>query len=358
MLPKSHTRLSAHARNEAAEWFVSMRERDGDESTRRGFHAWLRKSPENVHAFLRMTALWEDSGLLKSSSFDPKAMLERATHSANVLELETISTVPTATPPSPARRRLGISIAAGVLLVITGITWLQVRKDTYVTETGEQRTVALPDGTSIELNATSRLRIRFSKNERNVDLLEGQAIFRVAHNATRPFIVHSGATHVRAVGTQFDVYRRADGTTVTVLEGAVAVRTNGTSAQVHGEDTISKDQKGLARLGGSSGDVLVAAGEQIDASAATIGAPHPVDVTVATAWSQGKLIFHETPLNEVVAEFNRYSSRRLVIEDPQLRQFHVSGVFPSSDPSRVAELLHQRFGATVRQSDDEIRVSR
>ncbi|MBS0421275.1 MAG: FecR family protein [Proteobacteria bacterium] len=338
----SSTGPSPQARAEAAEWLVALRERDGDESTRREFHAWVRKSPENVHAFLRMTAVWEDTGALKSSTaFDLDGLLKQASDSGNVVELDLATAPPVAPTPSvPVRRRphVGFAIAASTLLLLVALAWLEFRRDIYVTDTGEQRTIALADGSAVVLNANSRMRVRFSAAERNIDLIQGQAIFRVAHNPARPFVVHSGSTDIRAVGTQFDVYRQERGTIVTVLEGAVAVR---------------KQQQA-----DGPAPVLVTAGEQISVSPRSLGTPHSTDTAVATAWSQGKLIFHETPLSEVVAEFNRYSSRRLIIEDRELQQFHLSGVFPSSDPSRVAELLQQRFGATVVQSDNEIRVSR
>src|SRR5690606_26847429 len=90
---------------------------------------------------------------------------------------------------------------------------------------GEQRTVTLADGSVIELNARSRIKVRYADRERAIDLLQGQALFRVAKDPTKPFIVASGGTYVRAVGTQFDVYKKSVGTVVTVVEGRVAVTT-------------------------------------------------------------------------------------------------------------------------------------
>src|SRR5205823_2531257 len=86
-----------------------------------------------------------------------------------------------------------------------------------------ERSIALPDGSLIELNARSSVRVRFTSNERAVELFEGQALFRVAKDPARPFIVSSDGKRVRAVGTQFDVYRKKASTTVTVLEGRVTV---------------------------------------------------------------------------------------------------------------------------------------
>ncbi len=101
--------------------------------------------------------------------------------------------------------------------------WQANRYPLYSTDIGERRSITLADGSTVDLNARSKLRIEFSSAERRVELLDGQALFQVAKDKQRPFIVHSGDATVRAVGTQFDVYRKDSGTTITVLEGRVAV---------------------------------------------------------------------------------------------------------------------------------------
>jgi transmembrane sensor len=359
-------RVSPQARSEATEWFVLLRERgEPDTATREAFLAWVRRSPDNVQAFLRVLALWEDTGVLKESDlFDRDALLRRALESSNIVELETFaSQAETSTAPARVRRTsFRVAIAASVLIAIgTVIGWIQFERNTYVTGTGEQRTVALQDGSTITLNAESRVRVRFRDTQRDIDLIEGQAIFRVAHNVTRPFVVHSGSASVRAVGTQFDVYRKLTGTTVTVLEGIVAVHSADIPSSASEVTDAARGTRKSADI--PTNNVLVSAGKQITLFPRSMTAPseadvETADVETAIAWIQGKLVFNETPLTEVVTEFNRYSSRRLVIDDPELQGFHISGVFPSSDPGRVAELLRQRFGVTVRESQDEIRVVR
>src|SRR5262249_53251968 len=94
----------------------------------------------------------------------------------------------------------------------------------YSTDIGEQRTIALKDGSRVELNARSKIKVLYSKERRSIELIEGQALFSVAKDPTRPFVVSSGNARVRAVGTQFDLYRKPVGTVVTVVEGRVAVR--------------------------------------------------------------------------------------------------------------------------------------
>jgi len=139
-----------------------------------------------------------------------------------------------------------------------------------------------------------------------VKLLAGEALFEVAHDAKRPFDVTTGDTTVRAVGTQFDVDRRAASTTVTVVEGQVAVLTapDGT-------------------LGGKQTTLPLSAGEQLTLAPRSVRQPVRTDVATAIAWTQRKLIFEHRQLGEVAAEFNRYkpSDHR----DPECRTAQPGG---------------------------------
>ena len=203
---------------------------------------------------------------------------------------------------------------------------------------GEQRIIALDDGSQVELNARSRIRVRFGGRERSVDLLAGQALFRVAKDKTRPFVVHSGDTAVRAVGTQFDVYRKKSGTIVTVVEGTVAVAP---------EKARVADRK-LA---------IVTAGQQVIVTPAALPEPRLADIALATAWTQQRLAFSRASLAEVAEEFNRYNKRQLVIADPSLHEFRISGNFPSADPTPLLSFLRVQPGIRVTETEDEIVIA-
>jgi ferric-dicitrate binding protein FerR (iron transport regulator) len=108
----------------------------------------------------------------------------------------------------------------------------------------------------------------------------------------------------------------------------------------------------------SAGEILLEAGEQLTVTPISVEAPQPVDIAVATAWTEKRLVFESTPLRDVVEEFNRYNRQQLVIRDPELYDFHVTGIFPSTDSSRMVEFLRQRFGVTMNRSRDEIEIYR
>jgi transmembrane sensor len=272
--------------------------------------------------------------------------------------------------------------------------WHVKRFPTYSTDIGERRSLTLADGSTVDLNARSSIRIEFSNAERRVELLQGQALFQVAKDKHRPFIVRTADTSVRAVGTQFDVYRKSSGTTVTVLEGVVAVysaallenRQSGSvsppgsapapsalsSSDDGPVDQISGTRRSLRALGAAatlssvptglvdpsgSPAIFLSAGEQITVTpSVALPAPQHADLTATTAWMQHRLIFDGTRLSDVVEEFNRYNRRQLVIEGASLSEFHVSGVYSSTDPTSLLRFLGDQPGVKITEGENEIRI--
>jgi transmembrane sensor len=333
---KVQYKLSPQILDEASEWFVDFSEGDVNAAGREAFNAWLRASPEHVRAYLQVSAFWEDAGALsKAAKLDADAMIAGALPDDNVFPL---------VPPmagqgrrwrrnaSPRRVFIAASFFIALCLTAALVWWQTQRAPVYITATGEQRSIVLTDGSTVELNSRSRIEIHFADRERRVDLLGGQALFTVAKDATRPFLVRSGEATVRAVGTQFDVYRKKSATIVTVLEGRVA---------------IAK---------GRSEGLSLAAGEQLTIAPRREPRPVRANIAAATAWTQRQLVFDSTPLADIAEEFNRYNSRRLVIEGAALERFHVSGVFSSTDPQRFVRFMRERFGILVEETDEEIRI--
>ena len=197
---------------EASEWLVVFRSEQPQRPTRERFDRWLCSSPEHVRAYLEQSAVWETIRSQPGAArHELQALIERARQifPENVVPITPASESPPATQV-PCRQsrspwRTVLATAATLLLPIAGLSlYLQAPRNVYSTGTGEQRSILLPDGSTIDLNARSRVRVRFESAGRHVDLLEGQAFFRVARDTTRPFIVAVDGTRVRAVGTQFD----------------------------------------------------------------------------------------------------------------------------------------------------------
>jgi transmembrane sensor len=347
---------------EAAEWFVEFNTGEPERATKQAFDEWLRKSPEHVRAYLELLPMWEDAAAASSaSSVSADELIAMGRRPDNLIAWSgpRDSTEPSDVPRSDAfeaKRRarhfgssaLRFTLAASLVLifVVGGIFWSQsLRGEVYTTGIGEQRTIPLADGSTVELNTDSRVRVLLSDHRRDVELAYGQALFHVAKDAARPFIVASSRARIRAVGTEFDVYRQEAGTTVTVLEGKVAVLSD-----VGPDDLLAP--KGTP----------VSAGEQLTISAPIVIAqsagPKRANVAAATAWTQHRLLFESTPLPEVVAEFNRYNRRRLIIEGRVLDNFNVSGSFASADPASLLRFLEAQPGLVVREATEGIYISK
>ncbi|MET0535651.1 MAG: FecR family protein [Steroidobacter sp.] len=343
-------RLHAWVREEASEWLVRFSEGEVDADARAEFTRWLRTSPEHVWAYLRVSAFWHDAELIdKATRGDIDALVERALSENNVVSLRASAdrsdVLPTPVPSAPGRSWM---IAAALLVACVGAILAVLQFDgrhTYVTGIGELRTVTLSDGSRVELNARSSIKVRFDDAHRYVDLLEGQALFSVAKDAARPFIVRSGATSVKAVGTQFDVNRKPTGTVVTVFEGRVAV------SQPAIEPTAS------VRVAAEAPGVLLSPGQQVVATERAIVQPAQANLAATTAWTEGLLMFDSVPLSEVVREFNRHNMKPLVVTDERLLELRISGIFPATGAERLTGFLRERFDVAVQEGDDAIRLS-
>lgn len=345
-------RLNPQVREQASEWLVCFSEGQVDAQAREAFTRWLRTSPEHVWAYLRVSAFWHDAELIsKATGGDIDALVERALSENNVVPLREGERVPA---PAAIAKRRAVSFprwaVAAALMIVCATTLFAVLQfrggQSYATGIGELRTVTLADGSRVELNARSKINVRFSDSRRYIELLEGQVLFSVAKDAARPFIVRSGSTDVKAVGTQFDVNRKPTGTVVTVFEGSVAVSQVATTERV----TSAPAAADVSR-------VMLSSGDQVTATPRTITPAKKANLAQATAWTEGLLMFDSAPLSEVVREFNRHNVKPMMIMDAQLEDVRISGIFPASGAERLTGFLRERFGIVVQESDDAIRLS-
>jgi transmembrane sensor len=357
---------------EAAAWFVEFNTGEGSPSARGEFDDWLRASPAHVQAYLTLVPTWEDSAGISSPegctaeeliawsrSADNVRALQKATRAHDSTAAQESGLAASASWRWAGWRRTASLLVACIAAVGIVVGWYASRSATYTTQIGEQRSIALSDGSIVELNARSRVRVHFSASQRAVDLLDGQALFRVAKDAARPFLVHSDGVEVRAVGTEFDVHQHSSGTTVTVLEGRVAVRAGlGITGDPTNEAFAPADPAAKARpLVAAPGEMLLTVGEQLTIGAQVPLQPKRVDPGAVTAWRQRQLVFDKTSLQEVAEEFNRYNTRALTIEDPSLRKLVISGVFSSTDPSSLVRFLRVQPGIQITESNREIHIT-
>jgi transmembrane sensor len=308
---------------EAAQWLMELQ--TDDAACRAAFAQWLRRSPEHIEEFLCVSGL-----SMKLDGIDPDRRIDidelLAQPPVNVVEL------PAKTGNRPLRahaRRagrskwtVGLAAACALVAVLVLARWSILAGDTYETQLGEQRTVRLEDGSLISMNTQSRIEVSYSEQVREVRLLGGEALFSVEHDARRPFRVLSGSTTVQAIGTQFNVYRSETGTRVSVVEGVVKVTT---------------DAAGAAPIADANSRRL-SAGEQVEIYRDRLEATRSSDVASTIAWRERRLVFHDKPLVEIAAEFNRYNSIKFEIgSDVDIEP--LTGVFAADRPESFARFL-------------------
>ncbi len=350
--------------DEAAEWLATLTDSACTEEERHAFVGWLRRSNLHVEEFLRVSTLARrlsgPGGLPPADIEDlvrcAKADLAGGSRVTDLVSRTTDIWTPDArtasqqrSSASASRRRSPLlwvaaacaSLVAVVALVVSRYGLLDQSTSTYSTSLGELRSITLEDGSIVELNTRSTLRTHFTPAERRVELLSGEAVFKVAKNPARPFRVLAGAAQIVAVGTAFNVYAQSARTVVTVLEGRVRVLEQ--DAREPASPRPAPSEQGQ--------EMELGRGEQaIVAPHAPIAKAVLADARRVTSWTERRLVFEETPLAAAAAEFARYSPQLIRIEDAKLAELHITGVFDATDPASLVQFVQTYAGVEVRAS--------
>jgi transmembrane sensor len=313
---------------EAAQWAARMDRASLEPEQEEQFHAWLNADARCMGAYGRMRAivLTSERARALGPDFDPTAF---TTDSALAI---------------PRRRLLqwGGAIAAAAVIGIGG-TWQALRvRGRFSTGKGETKVVALKDGSVVTLNTASEIQVSYSDALRGVELVQGEALFDVAKNKTRPFVVSAGDTNVRAVGTSFTV-RRLEAAPVQVLvrEGVVEVFKPAINAPP-------------VRVWANS-----MAEAPLDQDAAIAARPvAPTQLHRQMAWQTGQIAFEGESLAQAAAEFARYSDTKIVIDDPVLAKEEIAGLFKATDPVGFAQTIAISLNARASIGEGEVRLTR
>lgn len=203
----------------------------------------------------------------------------------------------------------------------------------YQTQKGERRTFTLSDGSRLTLNTASRVEVAMTAEKRSIHMVSGQALFDVAKDRNRPFVVAAGPMEVTAIGTRFDVRIERERTRVVLVDGRVKV------------EPLAR--QGIARLLPALDRHYLQPGEQLIAKGADTMSVATADVEQSTSWQYGRLVFRGETLGAAVAEFNRYSERQLSIADPALAQLPISGVFSVSRPENFLAAVKEFYPVRI-----------
>jgi transmembrane sensor len=256
-------------------------------------------------------------------------------------------------PPAPSARYItrrgliaaGVSVAgfvgAGAWLSLGWIdeTWGGTK---YASGVGQVQKVSLTDGSVMTINTQTQLRVRYTRERRDIRLVRGEAMFSVAHDAARPFAVRVGQWTVLAVGTAFAV-RSLDESAmdITVTEGIVdMLPANSGANRVYQRLTANQG----ANVDGT-GRVEV---RQLSSS----------EIARQLAWRAGMVVFTGEPLHRALAEMNRYSSRRIMVADPELAERQIVGVFPTTDIQTFVSGIQATLGLEAVQNGNIVLLRR
>jgi transmembrane sensor len=298
----NHTPDLEEVRLQAARWVLRLDDGDlGDEEFEELYH-WLMADPVHERELLAARTL---TVLVRELPDDARSSLIAATAGR-------LSRV--------VSRRL-LAVASSLLLAIVAIAlgvWLRTSFEdppTYATAAAQTQDVRFPDGSIAHLNTRTRLQWDVDRQSRRVILLEGEALFDVARDRSRPFRVVLDSSEIRVVGTRFNVYRKSNSAVVvTVLEGTVEVqsdvRRNGRPAwkrELHANQQIVYRPEGLLRE------------------------VHQVEALDAVKWRDGVLQLENEPLREVLTELARYTDKRIVIRDPRIADLPIGGSLSTRD---------------------------
>jgi transmembrane sensor len=331
---------------QASHWWELLHSDSASSSDHREFGEWVSRSPERVAAYL-------ETARLVTAIKSPRLIWPST--AAEVLIREAKSSPETVLPFSAARvaesadrrgarqshGRLAWAAAAVLLVGVGLVLFMLERPQEFKTALGEQRSVLLADGSRVTLNTASTIEVNLHNGRREVRLVQGEALFEVAH-AARPFVVRAGNALLKDVGTQFNVDMHSNGTTVTVVEGQVAVDSPG------GKEIAGARADNSGR--GTVEPLILGANDRVLVTPAGVGAPQRgVNTAASVAWTQRQLMFEHRPLSEVAEEFNRYNRDRIDIDSAELKRQEVTGVFDAKDPASFVAFLSSVPGVEIRE---------
>lgn len=351
------------AEDAAARWFWKKDSGHWTADDQVEFDAWMNRATAHRIAYLRLSAGWEGAARMQALGAGvPRGQVPPPGHWGNDRYLGGRSAVSQTSPAASTetsneqsagtfdltrkRRPHRWALAAAVVLALSVAFYVQTeyaaRGSQYSTPVGGLDTVSLTDGSRVTLNTDTRIRIDFDATERRVELSRGEAFFTVARDATRPFVVHVDDKRVTAVGTQFSVRRGDDDGDIQVVVTEGRVKLEQGSAMTELRELIGVPARPATTLG--AGAVA-----HIAKSAVLVQERAPPDAEQILSWRTGYLVFEATPLAEAVAEFNRYNTRQIVIDDPSLAALRIGGNFRSNNTDAFLWLLQAEFGVEIEQ---------
>lgn len=322
-----HEDMNARAydasRPDAERWLVRLQAPDCDAAEHARFEAWLQADPAHERAYRTAQHYWNRARELHHdpdlTAIARDVLARRSRRRAFWARWSDWS-------PQLGAVAATLVVAVGIGVFGYRAGWYAPTPVVYATAVGERRTVALEDGSTVLLNTDTAVAVNYGRRTRELALTRGEAQFDVRRDVQRPFIVTAAGTTVTALGTRFQVRTGADATAVTLLQGRVRVAEE--AAPAHATE-LSPGQR-----------VTVRAGE-------AQWRRDTIDPETAAGWTSGRLVFRALPLPQAVEEINRYTARKVRLDDTSLNGIRVNGVFDAGDADSVLDALQYAYPISV-----------
>jgi len=308
----------------AAVWIEERESDDWSDVRQKEFDAWIVASPAHLVALLRAETVWKHADRLRALSGSGPMKPSRAgasKRSATFLKI--------------AAAFAFVSLAsAGAVAFFQG-----PKTQIYSTTIGGREMLTLDDGSKIELNTNTTVRVAYEGGQRNVWLDKGEAYFNVVHDVARPFTVTLGSRRVTDLGTKFLVRRDQDHIQVALIEG--------------------KARFDAALDPNSSQQTILRPGDTVTATAESVSFKREPSQSLSSqlSWRHGMLVFDHTTLAAVADEYNRYNHTKIVIADTQARHLTISGTLPATDLGAFTRLATKFFNLRVQRREGEIVIA-
>lgn len=316
------------AEQAAASWIAKRDAGPWTADDATALEAWLAESAGHQAAYYRFNGAWQEAGRLKALMAG----------NAATVAVASVAGSPVANGLWLSRKAV-LGLAAAIVLTIAATFLVMegrlLHRNDYSTAVGGWEAVPMPDGSKVTLNTDSEIRVAVTEKERRVELKHGEAFFEVAKDPSRPFVVTVAGQRIVAVGTAFSVRREGNDIRVIVSEGKVRV-------EVPGKDADLMEPV-------PAGSVVRTASNEVLVQKKPI-----TEIEQSLSWRTGLLTFRDTPLADAVAEFNRYNTRQLVIEDPAIAALEVGGIFRATRLDSFVRLLQDGFPVRASVEDDRI----
>lgn len=325
--------LPANIVEQAIEWHMRLQEENASVDNQQQFERWLNKDIAHSQAYSRIQALWQKFDHVEPNVIKP--ILADSMQTPDFLNA------------NKSRKKTLKKAATALSILVIGLMVFQQQKTehlwvaSYQTNVGEQRTMQLPDNSTLILNTQTIVELDYTNKQRRILLKQGELFIKVAKDQSRPLIVSTHNATARALGTQFMVQVATNYSQVAVVESQVEACATRQWYQFKPSNCIT-----------------LSAGDTTNISQQRIAPKQQADVAQATGWVTGKLAFDNQPLSVVMAELQRYSTFKLQLSTSALANLRVSGVFPAQDTARSLELLASRLPIEVKQIDQNFIISK